>query len=189
MKFSKIALAAIIAYSFSTIAANAATVDQGTGVINFTGKVINAPCSLPGDGTVNVDLGQVANKVLETGNKYSQSVQYNIALENCDLAEVPGVGEGADPLFPAVSKVKVTFSGTPDADKTDLLVNTGTSRGVGVRLINADGNTMAVGGTSIAIPLVDGPNKLAFSARVEANGKKVETGSIIAQATYALNYL
>lgn len=56
MKLSKIALATIIAASFTTGIANAA-VDQGSGVINFKGKVINAPCTLPGDGTVNVDLG------------------------------------------------------------------------------------------------------------------------------------
>ncbi len=55
MKLTKIALATIIASSFGI--ANAAPVDQGSGIINFTGKVINAPCSLPGDGTINVDLG------------------------------------------------------------------------------------------------------------------------------------
>ncbi|AIN63766.1 fimbrial family protein [Providencia stuartii] len=98
---------------------------------------------------------------------------------------------GADDkvLFPAVSKVKVTFSGTPDTTKKDLLANTGTSKGVGVRLINADGAVMKVGDTSVEMPLVNGANKLTFSARVEANGNKVETGSIISQATYALNYL
>ncbi|MGJ3353942.1 fimbrial protein [Providencia sp. Je.9.19] len=187
MKLTKIALATIIVSSFAAGIANAATVDQGSGVINFTGKVINAPCSLPGDGTVNVDLGQVANKVLETGNKYSQQVQYTIALENCDLGEVKDASDVV--LFPAVSKVKVTFTGTPDTAKKDLLANTGTSKGVGVRLINADGAMMKVGDTSVEIPLTDGPNKLTFNARVEANGSKVETGSIISQATYALNYL
>ncbi|EPL6453887.1 MULTISPECIES: fimbrial protein [Providencia] len=185
MKLTNIALATIIASSFGI--ANAATVDQGSGVINFTGKVINAPCSIPGDGTINVDLGQVANKVLETGNKFSQSVQYNIQLENCDLGEVKDASDKV--IFPAVSKVKVTFTGTPDTTAKELLANTGTSKGVGVRLINADGATMKVGDTSVEMPLADGPNKLAFSARVEANGNKVETGSIISQATYALNYL
>ncbi|EPU3837723.1 fimbrial protein [Providencia stuartii] len=186
MKFVKTILATTIVASCATGVANAA-IDQGSGVINFTGKVINAPCSLPGDGTVNVDLGQVANKVLETGNKFSQSVQYTIALENCDLAAVTGADDKV--LFPAVSKVKVTFSGTPDTTKKDLLANTGTSKGVGVRLINADGAIMKVGDTSVEMPLVNGANKLTFSARVEANGNKVETGSIISQATYALNYL
>lgn len=187
MKLTKIALATIIASSFAVGIANAAPVDQGSGVINFTGKVINAPCSIPGDGTINVDLGQVANKVLETGNKFSQSVQYQIALENCDLGEVTNAG--GDVLFPAVSKVQVTFNGTPDSNLNELLANTGTSKGVSVRLINADGSVMKVGDKSVDIPLVDGPNKLSFSARVEANGQAVETGSIISQATYALNYL
>lgn len=186
MKLSKIAIATIIASSFAVGVANAA-IDQGSGVINFKGKVINAPCSLPGDGTVNVDLGQVANKVLETGNKYSQSVQYTIELENCDLGEVKDAKDVV--AFPAVSKVKVTFSGTPDSTKTELLANTGTSKGVGVRLINADGAVMKLGDSSVDLPLVEGPNKLTFSARVEANGSKVETGSIISQAIYALNYL
>ncbi|WP_237683254.1 hypothetical protein [Providencia stuartii] len=51
MKFVKTILATTIVASCATGVANAA-IDQGSGVINFTGKVINAPCSLPGDGTV-----------------------------------------------------------------------------------------------------------------------------------------
>lgn len=196
MKLSKIALAAVIVSSFASVAANAAVNDQGSGIINFKGKVINAPCSIPGDGIINVELGQIANKVLESGNKYSQAVAYNIALEDCNLGEITvKIPDGKTPAgevdkkFAAVSKVNVTFSGTADAVKNELLVNTGTSRGVGVRLINSDGNTMAVNAKSIDIPLTTGTNKLNFSARVEANGNKVETGSIVAQATYALNYL
>ncbi len=65
--------------------------------------VINAPCSIPGDGTINVDLGQVANKVLETGNKYSQSVQY-IQLENCDLGEVKDASDVV--VFLQLAKLK-----------------------------------------------------------------------------------
>ncbi|SUB27238.1 fimbrial protein [Yersinia pseudotuberculosis] len=76
----------IIALATLSVIYQALAADAGNGRIKFTGTVINAPCSIALDSTdINVDLGQVANRVLETGNKYSQSVRYNINLQDCSL--------------------------------------------------------------------------------------------------------
>ncbi|MFU9136858.1 fimbrial protein [Erwinia tasmaniensis] len=159
--------------------------DQGSGRIHFTGTVINAPCSIAaGDEDINVDMGQIANKVLETGNKYSQNVNYVIHLQDCSLsAQTAGSVQ-----YPAMSKVAVTFTGTPDGSKTDLLANTGSAQGAGIRLIDANGSLLKVGDTSAEIPLANGNNELMFAARVEANSQPVSTGTLVSQATYALNY-
>ncbi|WP_413531427.1 fimbrial protein [Rahnella inusitata] len=159
--------------------------DQGSGRIHFTGTVINAPCSIaPGDEDINVDMGQVANKVLETGNKYSQNVNYTIHLQDCNLtAQTVGSVE-----YPAMSKVAVSFAGTPDSSATELLANTGSAKGAGIRLIDANGDLLKVGDTSKDINLVTGNNELVFAARVESNTQPVSTGTIVSQATYALNY-
>ena len=159
--------------------------DQGSGRIHFTGTVINAPCSIaPGDEDINVDMGQVANKVLETGNKYSQNVSYTIHLQDCNLAaQTAGSVE-----YPAMSKVAVSFAGTPDSSATELLANTGSAKGAGIRLIDANGDLLKVGDTSKDINLVTGNNELVFAARVESNTQPVSTGTIVSQATYALNY-
>ncbi|AEX50350.1 fimbrial protein [Rahnella aquatilis] len=159
--------------------------DQGSGRIHFTGTVINAPCSIAaGDEDINVNMGQVANKVLESGNKYSQNVNYTIHLQDCDLtAQTAGTVE-----YPAMSKVAVSFAGTPDSSAAELLANTGSAKGAGIRLIDANGDLLKVGDTSKDINLVTGNNELVFAARVEANSQPVSTGTIVSQATYALNY-
>ena len=159
--------------------------DQGSGRIHFTGPVINAPCSIaPGDEDINVNMGQVANKVLESGNKYSQNVNSTIHLQGCDLtAQTAGTVE-----YPAMSKVAVSFAGTPDSSASELLANTGSAKGAGIRLIDANGVLLNVGDTSKDMNLVTGNNELVFAARVEANSQPVSTGTIVSQATYALNY-
>ncbi|CAM3789925.1 MULTISPECIES: fimbrial protein [Rahnella] len=182
-----IALSALI--SASAFAADDPTppagADNGSGRIHFTGTVINAPCSVAaGDEDINVNMGQVANKVLESGSKYSQNVNYTIHLQDCDLA-AQTVGTVA---YPAVSKVAVSFTGTPDSSATELLANTGSAKGAGIRLIDANGDLLKVGDTSKDIDLVTGNNNLVFAARVEANTQPVATGTLVSQATYALNY-
>lgn len=159
--------------------------DQGSGRIHFTGTVINAPCSVaPGDADINVDMGQVANKVLETGNKFSQNVNYTIHLQDCNLAaQTAGTVE-----YPAMSKVAVSFGGTADSSVAELVANTGSAKGAAIRLIDANGDLLKIGDTSKDINLVTGNNELVFAARVEANNQPVSTGTIVSQATYALNY-
>ncbi|CRY71972.1 fimbrial protein [Yersinia pseudotuberculosis] len=175
----------IIALATSSVIYQAFAADAGNGRIKFTGTVINAPCSIALDSTdINVNLGQVANRVLETGNKYSQSVRYNINLQDCNLT-TQGSG-GA--IYPALSKVNVTFSGIADATAPALLANTGSAKGVGVRLIGTDDALLKVGDTSPDINLTSGPNQIVFAARIEATNVPVTTGTVVSQATYALNY-
>lgn len=177
--------AALSAFASSAFAAAPQGTDQGSGRIHFTGTVINAPCSIaPGDEDINVDLGQVANKVLEAGNKYSRNVNYTIHLQDCSLS----AAKVSDVDYPAVSKVTVKFGGAGDSKNGDLLANTGGAQGAGIRLIDANGALLKVGDTSSAISLTDGDNDLTFAARLEANGDKVKVGPVKGQATYALNY-
>lgn len=166
-----IAMSALV--SSSAFADAPVGADQGSGRIHFTGTVINAPCSVaPGDADINVDMGQVANKVLETGNKYSQNVSYTIHLQDCDLSsQTAGAVE-----YPAMSKVGVSFGGTADSSVAELVANTGSAKGAAIRLIDANGNLLKVGDTSKDINLVTGNNELVFAARVEANNQPVSTG-------------
>lgn len=172
--------------SGSVFAADASGTDQGSGRVHFTGSVINAPCSIaPGDEDINVNLGQVANKVLEAGNKYSQNVSYTIHLQDCSLSAASST---TGTTYKDVSKVSVKFAGSTNAKNADLLANTGGSQGVGIRLIDANGALLKVGDTSADIMLANGNNELNFAARAEADGTAVKVGPLKAQATYALTY-
>ncbi len=87
-----------------------------------------------------------------------------------------------------MSKVSVTFGGVSDATAPALLANTGSAGGAGIRLIDTNGALLKVGDTGADVNLVTGPNQIVFAARVEATGAPVTTGTIVSQATYALNY-
>ncbi|EBT2589115.1 long polar fimbrial protein LpfA, partial [Salmonella enterica] len=108
---NKITLAMAIVGMMSTVpafAAPIATTDAGQGTIQFTGSVIDAPCSIvPGDQNIKVNLGQVSLKTLDAANKYSSAVPVTINLTGCSF-EAPATGE----TTVKYSKVAVTF---PDA--------------------------------------------------------------------------
>lgn len=183
LNFKKSALFIVLISSALTSQVFAAS--GGNGRINFTGTVISAPCSIaPNSTDINVNLGQVADNVLKTWNKYSQNVRYSIYLKDCNLTEQK-VGAV---VYPALSKVNVTFSGIADSAAPILLANTGSAGGVGIRLIDANGILLKLNDTSSDINLNTGQNQIVFAARVEANGELVTTGTIVSQATYALNY-
>lgn len=98
------------AFISSAFISQAFAADEGNGRVHFTGTVINAPCSIaPNSTDINVDLGQVSNKVLETGNKHSENVSYNIDLQDCDLSEQTA----GSVTYPAMSKVSVPSVGFP----------------------------------------------------------------------------
>ncbi|EAX5600920.1 fimbrial protein [Salmonella enterica] len=193
--FNKLILASCIfgGISSSALAAGAAPTgtDLGHGTLHFTGSVINSPCSIaPGDEDINVPLGQIANKVLESGAGYSRTQPISIHLQNCDLTVQ--TSPNGSTAYPALSKVKVKFAGSADATNAQLYANTGDASGVGIRLIDTmAGNILLSANTSSADHnLTVGDNLLKFGARVErvdAN-TSVSTGTIAADVTYAMEY-
>lgn len=191
----------ILASAISCIAGSAWAVDAppvgsdlGHGTLHITGSVINAPCSIaPGDESIDVPLGQVANKVLESGAGYSLTQPITIHLQNCDLAEqtVPD-GNGNNTVYPAYSKVVVKFAGSSDATNAELYANSGSAKGVGIRLIDTMAGSVPLNAntSSADIGLTPGDNVLQFGARLEriADATAVSTGTVSADVTYAMEY-
>lgn len=193
-KVNKLVLAACVAGCMTSGAWAAAPtgVDYGHGTLHFTGSVINSPCSIaPGDEDIDVPLGQVANKVLETGAGYSLTQPITIHLQNCDLTAHAGATSGTGTVdYPAFSKVSVQFAGSADAKNADLYANTGTAQGVGIRLMDtmAGNLPLTANAASADHGLTSGDNMLKFGARLEKNGDAVATGTVAADVTYAMNY-
>lgn len=70
--FKKTLLSVVATALLSGVAFNALADDpnQGSGKITFKGEVIDAPCSIaPGDEDQTINLGEVANTVLKSGQK------------------------------------------------------------------------------------------------------------------------
>ncbi|EJK3400688.1 fimbrial protein, partial [Salmonella enterica] len=183
-KVNKLVLAACVAGCMTSSAWAAAPtgVDYGHGTLHFTGSVINSPCSIaPGDEDINVPLGQVANKVLETGAGYSVTQPITIHLQNCDLTAHAGATSGTGTVdYPSFSKVSVQFAGSADAKNADLYANTGTAQGVGIRLMDtmAGNLPLTANAASADHGLTSGDNMLKFGARLEKNGDAVATGTV-----------
>ncbi len=70
--FKKTLLAVVTTAVFSATAFNASAEDQGHGIVTFSGTVITAPCSVtPESSQIDVDLGKVADSVLNGGTVLS----------------------------------------------------------------------------------------------------------------------
>ncbi len=161
----------------SGVAFNALADDpnQGSGKITFKGEVIDAPCSIaPGDEDQTINLGEVADTVLKSGQK-SLPVDVTIHLQDCILSDGTNT----------VDKVKITFSSA----KNTLEGNIGGATDVGVRLVKSD-NTNVTLGTPITInfPTTNSYQELNFKARMESLGRTATPGNVQAQANYVLDY-
>lgn len=188
--FKKTLLAVVTTAVFSATAFNASAEDQGHGIVTVSGTVITAPCSVtPESSQIDVDLGQVADSVLN-GGQYSQPADFSIKLRDCILSTTDDKG-----VKTTTDKVNVTFtSANVDSNDASLMVNTkesnyGGATGVGVRIMDAGYNTVTLGS---AVPVVftdtNPTQNLDFHARMESKGKNATEGDVYAQANYVLAY-
>ncbi|EEZ9318123.1 TPA: type 1 fimbrial protein [Escherichia coli] len=156
--------------SFSTQAAN-----QGQGVVNFKGVVINAPCGIaPESVDQTIDFGQISKSHLEAGGI---SVQKNVDIKliNCDIAQIN-------------NGVTVTFTGNivnGTADELNTAGNTGTAV-----VINGYNKNVTYGQAFDAIKLQADNNTLHFTSWVKkaTGAPAVAEGAFSATANFSLAY-
>ncbi|EMY1531175.1 fimbrial protein [Salmonella enterica subsp. enterica serovar Wedding] len=173
-----------------------ATTDAGQGTIQFTGSVIDAPCSIPPDSqNIQVNLGQVNLKTLDGADKTSSSVPVTINLTGCSFTE------GAANAPAKYSKVAVSF---PDANspsggaaKGEIVNGAADAAGnVVIQLLKSDAtspvdltkiNPSATDADNIQLDATSSTNKLQFYARMMATGVAT-AGNVGATVTYKLHY-
>ncbi|EAT0256504.1 fimbrial protein [Salmonella enterica] len=193
---NKITLAMAVFGMMSTVPAFAtpiATTDAGQGTIQFTGSVIDAPCSIvPESQNIQVNLGQVNLKTLDQQGKTSSSVPFSINLTGCSF-DAPGAGS-TTVLY---SKVAVAFPGvnspTGGANQGEISngATTGAATNVAIQLLQGDG-TSPVNFTpsiddAIQLDSTSATSKLQFYARMMATGVAT-AGNVGATVTYKLHY-
>ncbi|HDC1420156.1 TPA: fimbrial protein [Salmonella enterica] len=152
----------------------ATAADQGQGVVNFKGKVIDAPCGIaPESADQSIDFGQISKSHLSNGGK-SIDKDFNIRLVNCDAT---GLTKG----------VQVTFSGnTVTGAPTELATSGGTNTAVQIDY----GSEEITFGTPTRFQTISGSDQiLQFASRVkQASGKAVTEGEFVAIANFNLSY-
>jgi P pilus assembly protein, pilin FimA len=176
MKLNKIMIAAVMAMGVSSFTHAA---DQGHGVVEFTGSIIDAPCSVdPDSSKVEVKFGQVSKSVLADGGK-SASQDFTIDLVNCDFGS------------PATNnKVTATFNGVSATTDNTLLNIAGTASGAGVGIQTYQGEQITLGTPSSAFALSgNGDHQLKFAAFLQGlNSGSVTEGDFSATANFELAY-
>ncbi|EAA8762385.1 long polar fimbrial protein LpfA [Salmonella enterica subsp. enterica] len=199
---NKITLAMAIVGMMSTVpafAAPIATTDAGQGTIQFTGSVIDAPCSIvPESQNIKVNLGQVSLKTLDAANKYSSAVPVTINLTGCSF-EAPA--NTSDPV--KYSKVAVTFPDAHapaggDATKGEIANDApDAAENVVIQLLKSDATTpvdltkinpTADDAGNIQLDTTSATSKLQFFARMMTLSGAAKAGSVGATVTYKLHY-
>ncbi|MFV5712027.1 fimbrial protein [Escherichia coli] len=166
------ALAVVLA-SFGAQAAN-----QGSGVINFKGSVIDTPCGIaPASADQSIDFGQISKVFLEA-NGTSVKKNLDIELVNCDATALGKTGS-----------VKVSFAGNTINGQTQELGTTGDT-GTAVVISASNGTLVSFDGTAgDAVKLKEGNNLLRYSAWVKkATGQTLKEGDFSTVANFNLTY-
>lgn len=176
MKMIKTVMAGAVAMALVSFGANAA--NQGQGVVNFKGTVINAPCGIaPESADQSIDFGQISKAHLEaTGISVKKNL--DIKLVNCDATELGKTGS-----------VKVSFTGTTINSQVKELGTAGDT-GTAVVVSEASGNLVSFDGTAgAATKLQEGDNTLRYSTWVKkATGGTLKEGDFTAVANFNLTY-
>lgn len=176
MKMIKTVMAGAVAMAMVSFGANAA--NQGQGVVNFKGTVINAPCGIaPESADQSIDFNQISKAHLNA-NGISVKRNLDIKLVNCDAAELGKTGS-----------VKVSFTGTSVNGQVKELGTAGDT-GTAVVISEASGNLVSFDGTAgAATKLQEGDNTLRYSTWVKkATGGNLKEGDFTAVANFNLTY-
>ncbi|ENE9156690.1 fimbrial protein [Salmonella enterica subsp. enterica serovar Kiambu] len=199
---NKITLAMAIVGMMSTVpafAAPVATTDAGQGTIQFTGSVIDAPCSIvPESQNIQVKLGQISMKSLDSANSYSDAVPVTINLTGCSFEAPTNI---SDPV--KYSKVAVTFPDAHipaggDATKGEIAnAASNPAENVVIQLLKSDATTpvdltkinpTADDAGNIQLDTTSATSKLQFFARMMTLSGAAKAGSVGATVTYKLHY-
>jgi len=153
------------------------------GTINFTGQIVDTPCSVsPNSANLQVPLGSVARTSLDGGaGKKSTPAKFTINLLGCGAT-----AKGAT----------VTFSGSGDTVVNDALKlsNAGTvgasgsATGVAVEIGDSAGTKIPLGSASASYALGSGDNALQFQAAYVSTGSTVTSGPANATAQFTVAY-
>lgn len=152
--------------------------NQGNGVVNFVGAIIDSPCSIaPEDIEQTIQLGMISNELLENQGE-SPLRAFGIKLENCSVA--------------TAKTATITFNGIADDTEKKHLAIQGTAKGAAIAMVNQlDGSEIVLGTPTKAMDLVEGDNHLKFGAKVVSNinsGDKATPGNFTATADFVMNY-
>lgn len=170
MKLVKTVMVGTIALALVPFGVSAA--NQGLGVVNFKGNVIDAPCGIaPESVDQSIDFGQISKSHLNADG-ISMKKDLNIKLVNCEPNK----------------SAEVTFTGMTIAGVATELGTAGDT-GTAVVISGQDGKLVEFGTKGAAQTLKEGDNTLHYTSWVKkATNGIVREGEFSAVANFNLTY-
>lgn len=148
---------------------------QAMVTVNVSVTVVEPSCSLkPGDETISVPFGEIANQKLYNQTR-TPGKPFTLHLENCQSA----------------TSVRVTFSGVESAALPGLLAVP--NSGMAIGLETPSGTALLLNEASDGMPLNGSDNALTLQAYVQAEpdaikNQSIALGEFSASATFSLTY-
>ncbi|TQI77778.1 type 1 fimbria pilin [Serratia fonticola] len=167
-------------------ATTAVAKNQGAGTLHMGGEIVETPCGIASDSLdQTIDFGLMSMADAAPGSQpllISSRHDFQIKLVNCTLASQikPGFSYRA---------MNVIFDGAPDNEEPELLAISGDAKGVAIELLTDDGNRLPLGKSTADYLLVDGHNRMNFSAQLKLHPDYARAGGFNSLVKFTLSYL
>lgn len=169
----------LISISLAATFALTAAANAADGVINFTGNITTAACTVStGTLTQTVNMGTINTSAFNTTAGTSVApTRFNITLSDCPTT---------------LSTASIKFDGTPNSTNSSLLaLSSGqTATGVGIAIFESDGNTLiplqtASGSKALT---TTGSINMTYIAKYMSTSSTVTAGSANSVANFTIAY-
>lgn len=165
-------------------------VDGANGVLYVRGALTESACRLEMDSVrQEIWLGEVATGSLTQTGDRGAAVRFALRLRDCLRSPAASRDERTGALSWAADQpaVRVSFRAPADADNPQLVKAQGVS-GMGLRLLDAQGEDIRLGSRGKPLWLTPGSNVLNYNVMAERTGAPLRAGSFGATVDFSLNY-
>lgn len=180
MKSFKKPLALMVMAGLPLVSAMADAANQGSGRVQFTGSIIDAPCSIdPTSTDQKVNLGSVAKHALKGGGT-SEMQSFSIKLKQCDFS-----GENAK------NKAQLTFTGQSATQDNKYLAINGEASGAGVYMRTTGSNgqeDIVLGKPTSGVYLSGESPELQIQAQLKGVSDSIVPGAFDAVTNFEISY-
>lgn len=171
---------------------------EDSGIVRFHGSVFASPCVMAMQSRIqDVEMGEISARRFHQAGDRSQPVLIKVYLKDClkGASMVRGsvasktTGNNWRAWTTGEQAVQLTFIGESDDINSQLLHTEGSTRGAGIRLLDADGKPLELNQTERPYLVKTGDSELTFMAALEATTTRVSAGDFRGLIRLKMEYL
>lgn len=165
-------------------------VDGANGVLYVSGALTESACRLEMDSVrQDIWLGEAATGQLQQVGDRGAPVSLELRLRDCLRGPAASRDERTGALSWAADQpaVRVSFNAVPDVDNPQLVKAQGVA-GLGLRLLDSNGEDVRLGSRGKPLWLTAGSNVLSYRVAAERTAAPLRAGSYQAAIDFSLSY-